>query len=85
MPRIVASKEYIIVGVDYMTRWAEAAPTSKITSMDVANFVFNNIYCRFGTPLKIISDRGPGFRGDLVKEFMIKLGIKHTHSTPYYP
>ena len=41
--------------------------------------------CRFGTPLEIISDRGPGFRGDLVKELMVKLGVKHRHSTPYYP
>ncbi|MCO5561160.1 hypothetical protein L7F22_014781 [Adiantum nelumboides] len=68
-----------------MTRWAEALPTSKITAKDVANFIFNNICCRFGTPLEIISDRGPGFRGDLVGELMEKLGIKRRHSTPYYP
>ena len=85
LPRTAAGKEYIIVGVDYMTRWAEAAPTSRITAKDVAKFVFDNICCRFGTPLEIISDRGHGFRGDLVKELMIKLGVKHRHSTPYYP
>ena len=79
-------KEYIIVGIDYMTRWAEASPTSRrITAKDVAKFVFENIYCRFGTPLEIISDRGPGFRGELVKELMTKLGIKQRHSSPYYP
>ena len=85
MPRTAGGKEYIIVGVDYMTRWAEAIPTSKIIAKDVTKFVFNSIYCRFGTPLEIISDRGPGFRGDLVKELMIKLGVKHRHSTLYYP
>ena len=68
-----------------MTRWVEAVPTSKITAKDVTKFVFNRIYCKFGTPLEIILDRGPGFRGDLVKELMIKLGVKHRHSTPYYP
>ena len=68
-----------------MTRWAEAVPTSRITAKDVAKFVFNSICCRFSTPLEIISDRGPGFRGDLVKELMVKLGVKHKHSTPYYP
>ena len=57
-PRTAGGKEYIIVGVDYMTRWAEAVPTSRITAKDVAKFVFNSIYCRFGTPLEIISDRG---------------------------
>ena len=85
LPRTAAGKEYIIVGVDYMTRWAEAAPTSRITAKDVAKFVFDSICCRFGTPLEIISDRGPGFRGNLVTELMSKLSIKHRHSTPYYP
>ena len=37
LPRTAGGKEYIIVGVDYMTRWAEAVPTSRITAKDVAN------------------------------------------------
>ena len=73
------------MGVDYMTRCAEAVPTSRISAKDVAKFIFDNICCRFGTPVEIISDRGPGLRGDLVKELILKLGVKHRHSTPYYP
>ena len=83
--QLSAGKEYIIVGVDYMTKWAEASPTSRIIDKYVAKFVFDNICCRFGIPLEIISDRGPMFRGDLVKELMTKLGIKQRHSSPYYP
>lgn len=85
LPRTAVGKEYIIVGVDYMTRWVEAAPTNRITAKDVAKFIFDNICCRFGTPLEIISDRGPGFRSDLVGALMTKLNIKRRHSTPYYP
>ena len=85
LPRTSSGKQYIIVGVDYMTRWAEAAATSRITAEEVAKFIFENICCRFGTPLEILSDRGPGFRADLVGELMEKLGIKRRHSTPYYP
>ena len=59
--------------------------SQQITAKDVAKFVFENICCRFGTPLEIISDMGPGFRGELVKELMTKLGIKQRHSSPYYP
>ncbi|MCO5584625.1 hypothetical protein L7F22_038556 [Adiantum nelumboides] len=73
------------MGVDYMTRWAEATTTSRITVVDVAKFVFEHICCRFGVPLAILSDRGLGFRGDLVGELMKKLKIKRRHSTPYYP
>ncbi|MCO5566551.1 hypothetical protein L7F22_020228 [Adiantum nelumboides] len=85
LPMAQSGKQYIIVGVDYMTRWAEAAATTRITTKDVAKFVFENICCRFGTPLEIISDRGPGFRGDLVVELMEQLGISRQHSSPYYP
>ena len=68
-----------------MTRWAEAAATSRIMAEEVAKFIFENICCRFDTPLEILSDRGPGFKADLVGELMEKLGIKKRHSTPYYP
>ncbi|MCO5596833.1 hypothetical protein L7F22_050903 [Adiantum nelumboides] len=40
---------------------------------------------RFGTPLEILSDRGPGFRADLLDALLENLSIKHVHSTPYYP
>ncbi|MCO5555608.1 hypothetical protein L7F22_009153 [Adiantum nelumboides] len=73
------------MGVDYMTRWAEATTTSRITAVEVAKFIFEHICCRFGVPLEILPDRGPGFRGDLVGELMKKLKIKRRHSTPYYP
>ena len=73
------------MGVDYMTRWAEAIATTSVTAKEVAKFIYENICCHFGVSLKILSDRGPSFRGDLVGELMEKLGIAHRHSTPYYP
>ncbi|MCO5599032.1 hypothetical protein L7F22_053131 [Adiantum nelumboides] len=85
LPRATSGKLYIIMGVNYMTRWAEATTTSRITAVEVAKFIFEHICCRFGVPLEIFSDRGPGFRGDLVGELMKKLKIKRRHSTPYYP
>ena len=63
------------MGVDYMTRWVEGVSTKRIMAQLVAKFIFENICCRFGTPLEIILDRGPGFRGDLVGELMENLKI----------
>ncbi|MCO5611156.1 hypothetical protein L7F22_065406 [Adiantum nelumboides] len=85
LTRSNSGKLYIIMGVDYMTRWAGATTSARITAKEVAKFVYESIYCKFGVPLEILSDRGPGFRGDLVGELMKKLGIERTHSTPYYP
>ena len=74
------------MGVHYMTRWAEAVATTSVTAKEVAKFIYENIYCCFGVPLlEILSNRGPGFRGDLMGELMEKLGIARRHSTPYYP
>ena len=47
-----------------MTRWVEGIATKRIIAQVVAWFIFDNICNRFGTPLEIISDRGPGFRAN---------------------
>ena len=54
--------EYILVAVDYMTQWVEANATKRITTETMGGVIFESIYCRFGTPLEIISDNGPSFR-----------------------
>ena len=59
--------------------------TKRITAKDVSQFIFECICSRFGTPLEILSHRGPGFRADLVGELMKKLKIERRHATPYYP
>ncbi|MCO5548341.1 hypothetical protein L7F22_001798 [Adiantum nelumboides] len=55
------------------------------TPNNVSKFVLDYIYSRFGTPLEILSDRGPGFRANLLDALLENLSIKHVHSTPYYP
>ncbi|MCO5574731.1 hypothetical protein L7F22_028521 [Adiantum nelumboides] len=85
LPRTSTGKQYILTATDYMTRWAEVASVALITAVDVSKFVLDYICSRFGTPLEILSDRGPGFRADLLDALLENLSIKHVHSTPYYP
>ncbi|MCO5576149.1 hypothetical protein L7F22_029957 [Adiantum nelumboides] len=85
LPCTSTGKQYILTAFDYMTRWAEAASVACITAADVSKFVLDYICSRFGTPLEILSDRGPGFRADLLDALLENLSIKHVHSTPYYP
>ncbi|MCO5591138.1 hypothetical protein L7F22_045119 [Adiantum nelumboides] len=85
LPRTSTGKQYILTATDYMTRWAEVASVARITAADVSRFVLDYICSRFGTPLEILSDRGPGFRADLLDALLENLSIKHVHSTPYYP
>ncbi|MCO5553292.1 hypothetical protein L7F22_006813 [Adiantum nelumboides] len=85
LPRTANGKLYILVAIDYMTRWVEAQSVAKVNEKTVSKFVYTHICCRFGTPLEIVSDNGPGFRRGLLTEVCEVLKISHRHSTPYYP
>lgn len=85
LPRTSNGKIYIIVAIDYMTKWVEAQSVAKVNEKTVSRFVYSHICCRFGAPREVISDNGPGFRDGLLIEVCRELKIKHKHSTPYYP
>ncbi|MCO5611806.1 hypothetical protein L7F22_066065 [Adiantum nelumboides] len=85
LPRTKNGKLYILVAIDYMTRWVEAQSVTRVNEKTVSRFVYTHICCRFGTPLEIVSDNGSGFRKGLLTEVCEELHILHRHSTPYYP
>ncbi|MCO5553595.1 hypothetical protein L7F22_007120 [Adiantum nelumboides] len=85
LPRTVNGKLYILVAIDYMTRWVEAQSVAKVNEKTVSKFVYTHICCRFGTPLEIVSDNGLGFKRGLLTKVCEELKISHRHSTPYYP
>ncbi|MCO5553222.1 hypothetical protein L7F22_006743 [Adiantum nelumboides] len=85
LPRTKNGKLYILVAIDYMTRWVEDQSVTRVNEKTVSRFVYTHICCRFGTPLEIVSDNGPEFRKGLLTEVCEELHILHRHSTPYYP
>eukprot|EP00253_Pinus_taeda_P020899 PITA_20899 len=76
---------YIIVAVDYFTKWAEAMPTLNNSGEMAALFFFNHVVSRFGVPQAIVTDHGLHFRSHMMVELAAKLGLSHDSSTPYYP
>ncbi|GJX26139.1 reverse transcriptase domain-containing protein [Tanacetum coccineum] len=53
--------KFLIVAIDYFTKWIKAKPVATITGSQVEKFVWDNIVCRFGLPGEIISDNGKQF------------------------
>ncbi|MDD0148538.1 transposase family protein, partial [Shigella flexneri] len=53
--------KYIIVAVDYNSKWIEAEPLMAITTAKVTYFLWKNIYCRYGVPHTIITDNETQF------------------------
>ena len=60
-PVAASGIKFLIVAIDYFTKWIEAKPVATITGNQVKCFVWDNIVCRFGLPGEIISDNGKQF------------------------
>jgi len=60
-PHSAGGHAYIILAIDYFTKWAEVMPTFDADGKTAAIFVFNHIITRFGVPQAIITDHGRHF------------------------
>ena len=77
--------KFLLVAIDYFTKWVEAEALATITEARIQNFVWKNIICRFGIPLTIISDNGRQFDSQGFRDFCSGLGIKNQYSSPRHP
>ncbi|KAL4281621.1 hypothetical protein GQ457_03G019530 [Hibiscus cannabinus] len=76
---------YILLSVDYVSKWVEATTTTHNDAKTVQKFIKKNIFTRFGTPRVIISDKGRHFDNRNIAAALKKLGITHKLSTAYHP
>jgi hypothetical protein len=85
LPLTPQGNKYIIVAMDYLTKWPEAKPVPNATAEQVANFLYEDIIGRHGCPSKILSDRGTHFKNQMIAKLMEKFQIDQRFSTPYHP
>ena len=76
---------YILLAVDYISKWVEAKATYTNDCKGVVDFVKSNIFERFGTPRAIISDGGIHFSNRTFWALLKKYNIIHKVSSPYHP
>ena len=77
--------KFIIVAVDYFTKWAEAKPLATIIEQKIRNFMWRAIICRFGIPRALVSENGKQFDNAKFRDFCAELGIKNYFSSPAHP
>ena len=75
----------ILVAVDYVSKWVEAAALSTNDGKVVIAFLRKNIFTRFGVPRAIISDGGTHFCNKSFDSLLEKYGVNHKVATPYHP
>ncbi|GKF64353.1 reverse transcriptase domain-containing protein, partial [Tanacetum coccineum] len=76
--------KYILMAVDYLSKWVEAKALPTNDARVVVKFL-KSLFARFGTPRAIISDRGTHFCNDQFAKVMLKYGVTHRLSTAYHP
>ena len=77
--------KFLIVGIDYFTKWIEAKPLATITAQQVQEFVWKDVICRYRVPHTIITDNCWQFRDKELAKFYSGLGIKHITSSMEHP
>ena len=84
-PQATGNRRFVLVAIDYFTKWVETEALANIRDVDVKKFVWKNIITRFGVPNSLISDNGLQFDIKAFREFCNGLGIRNKYSTPTYP
>jgi hypothetical protein len=81
-----SSKEhqFILVAMDYFTKWTEAVPLRNMMHPEVISCVQEHIIYRFGVPQTLTTDQAPSFMSHQFREFTESLKIKLLNSSPYY-
>ncbi|GJZ60609.1 reverse transcriptase domain-containing protein [Tanacetum coccineum] len=77
--------KFLIVAIEYFTKWIKAKPVATITGNQVKKFVWDNIVCRFGLPGEIVSDNGKQFRDNPFKDWCEKLCIRQCFASVKLP
>ena len=84
-PESSSGNSYILVAVDYFTRWVEAYPIPCQEAPVVARKLVDEMFCRFSPPEQLLSDQGREFESQLMAEVCKLLGIQKSRTTPYHP
>ncbi|GJU97838.1 reverse transcriptase domain-containing protein [Tanacetum coccineum] len=77
--------KFVIVAIDYFTKWIEAKPLVKITGKEVIRFVMGNIICRFGLPRIIVTDNGAQLVNEPFKGWCTRFKIQQMNTSVAHP
>ena len=84
-PTTIRQLKFLVVGIDYFTKWVEAEALATITEKNIRSFVWRCIICKFGIPRVLVSDNGKQFDNDSFRDFCSQLGIRNHYSSPAHP
>jgi ribonuclease HI len=75
MPPGKGGKKFLLVAVDYFTKWAEAEAFTTITTANVKKFLWSSVVCRFGIPHAFVTNNGKQFDCEPFRKWCAELRI----------
>ena len=76
---------YILLIVDYVSKWVEAIPTRTNDAKVVDQFLHGHIFSRFDTSRALVTDNGTHFCNKMIDKVLQKYGVRHRTSLAYHP
>jgi hypothetical protein len=83
-PPSLKGHRFVLVTMDYFTKWTEVVPLKNMTHKEVIEFITKHIIHRFGIPQTLMTDQGTSFVSGQVWEFIESYKIKLLNSSLYY-
>ena len=84
-PLAIRQMKYLVVAIEYFTKWIEAEPVAQITAYKVQHFVWKNIACRFRVPRHLVLDNGTQFASQQPGKLCLELSIKQIFTLVEHP
>ena len=84
-PTTIRQLKFLVVGIDYFTKWVEPEALATITEKNVRSFIWRNIIYRYSIPRILVSNNRKQFDNDAFRDFCSQLGIKNHYSSPAHP
>jgi hypothetical protein len=85
LPPTQGNLKYVVVAIEYFSKWIKAKPLATITSITVQKFFWQNIVCCFGVPRAITVDNGTQFDAEAFREFCDRIGTKIHFASVRHP
>ena len=85
LPKSFSGNRFLLVVVDYFTKWVEAFPLRNMRAKTVAEVFVNEVISRHGVPQEVHTDQEKNFESKLFRELMILIGIRKTRTTALHP
>lgn len=76
-PKASNGHRFILVAIDYFTKWVKVASYANVTKQVVARFIKNQIIYRYGVPSETITDNGTSLDNKTMKELCETFNIEH--------